>query len=110
MRLVGLVAGEDELGAHPARRHGERGHAVRPQLLRHADARRFIAALALAQMPATLRVLARTSGMKAVLALVLAIGVSGPGAARAASVTISDQNASLEFTIDEPTSNLGVPN
>lgn len=48
--------------------------------------------------------------MKAVLALVLAIGVSGLGAARAASVTISDQNASLKFTIDEPTSNLGVPN
>jgi hypothetical protein len=48
--------------------------------------------------------------MNAALVLVVAIGVSGLGVARAASVTISDQNASLKFTIDDPTSNLNLPN
>jgi hypothetical protein len=48
--------------------------------------------------------------MNAVLALGVAIGISCLGAARAASVTISDYNASLKLTIDEPTSNLNVPN
>jgi hypothetical protein len=48
--------------------------------------------------------------MKAVLLLVVAVGMAGMVSAQVAPVTISDQNASLKLTPDPPTANLGVPN
>ena len=43
--------------------------------------------------------------------LLCAVLVAWPcGAVHAASVTVSDQNASLKVTIDEPTATLNVPN
>jgi hypothetical protein len=48
--------------------------------------------------------------MNALLLVVVTMFASCLSPAQAASVTISDQNSSLKFTIDEPTSNLGVPN
>ncbi|HEY2927757.1 hypothetical protein [Piscinibacter sp.] len=48
--------------------------------------------------------------MNAVLPVVVMMLASCLSPAHAASVTIADQNSSLKFTIDEPTSNLGVPN
>lgn len=48
--------------------------------------------------------------MKAVLLLVVAVGMAGMASAQVAPVIISDQNASLKFTPDPPTANLNVPN
>ena len=46
----------------------------------------------------------------ALLLIVVTIVASRLGPAQAASLTLTDQNSSLKFTIDEPTSNLGAPN
>ncbi len=48
--------------------------------------------------------------MNAVLLIVVTMLASSLSPAEAAFVTIANQNSSLKFTIDEPTSNLGVPN